>query len=202
MGQQGYKLARPLPHLGVECSGVADITLQSLRAKFRIDSLILETMHIDDMFGDVQIRLLIALVEDHKEHIESAHDWCTHGKVCSESFLPVVSSADWIRSSQNRRPGIERSMDTSLCNGYRLLFHGFVNSHLIGYIHLVELVDGAYTVVREHQGTRLDGKVACFLVFHDCCCETGSRGCLSRSVDCTRQEGTNIPGRYLVSLYF
>ena len=84
-------------------------------------------------------------------------------------------------------------MDASFCYGYRLLFHGFMNGYLVRDIHLVKLVNGAYTVVRKHQGTSLDGKVTCFLVFDDRCCETGGGGRLSRSVDCAGQEGTNVP---------
>ena len=105
-------------------------------------------MDIDDVLGNVQIDPLVALVQDHKEQIKSTHDRRAHGKVCPERFFPVVSSADGIRSRQNRCPGIERSMDTSFGDGYRLLFHGFVNGNLIRDIHLVELINGTYTVIR------------------------------------------------------
>lgn len=69
-------------------------------------------------------------------------------------------------------------MDASLGDGDGLLFHGFVNSHLITDVHFVELVDGtnaasvlkSWLVSREsakgfityskHQSTGFDGKFA------------------------------------------
>ena len=56
-------------------------------------------MDVNDVFGNIQIYPLVALIENHEEHIEPAHDRRTHSKVCSEGLLSVVSPADGVRSS-------------------------------------------------------------------------------------------------------
>jgi hypothetical protein len=68
-----------------------------------------------------------------------------------------------------------------------------VNGNLVRDIHFVELVNGADPVVRQHQGTSLDGEVPCLLVFDDGSGKTRRRGSLSRGINSTGKERANIP---------
>lgn len=88
-------------------------------------------MNVYDMLRYVQIRFLVALIENDKEEIETTHDGCAHSDISSQSLFAVVSSTDGIGSSKDRCPRVERCMDTSFGNGYRLLFHGFVDGNLV-----------------------------------------------------------------------
>lgn len=64
-------------------------------------------------------------------------------------------------------------MDTGFGDGDGLLFHGFVDGDLIRDVHLVELVNGADAIVREHEGPGFYGEFARFFVFDDGGGETG-----------------------------
>ena len=48
-----------------------------------------------------------------------------------------------------------------ICDGDGLLLHGLVDGDLVVHLHLVELVDAAHPVVRQHQRAGLDHKLAC-----------------------------------------
>lgn len=76
-----------------------------------MDSLIAQTMHIDDMAGDVNIDILVALVQDHEEQVETGHDWCGHGHIGFEAHLSVITPADRVSSRQNRGSSIEGGLN-------------------------------------------------------------------------------------------
>jgi hypothetical protein len=73
-----------------------------------------------------------------------------------------------------------------------LLFHRFVNSDLVRDVHLVELVDSADAVVRQHQRAGFDGKLARLFVLDDGGRETCRGGSLAGGVDGTRQEAADV----------
>ena len=53
--------------LGIERPRVANVPLQRFRTEFWMNRVVLEPMHVDDVFCEVQIRFLVALIEDHEE---------------------------------------------------------------------------------------------------------------------------------------
>ena len=83
-------------------------------------------------------------------------------------------------------------MDASLCDRDCLLLHGFVNSHLVLDVHLVELINAADTVVSKHQCSSFNTKLARFRIFSDTGSQTGSTTCLATGVNSSWQELTNI----------
>ena len=137
-------------HLGVECPSVSNIPLQCLRTEFGVNRFILEPVDVHDVFRDVQVAFLVALVEYNEEQIETTHDRSSHGNVRAQALLPVVPTTDRVRCCEDGGPSVEGGVNSGFGNGNCLLFHSFVNSNLIRDIHLVELVDGTDTVISEH----------------------------------------------------
>ncbi len=103
-------------HLGIERPRVPNVPLQRLRAKFRVDCLVLEPMNVHNVLRDVQIRLRVALIQHHKEQIKAAHNWCAHLQICPERLLPIVSATDRVRCRENRCACVEGGVDTGLRN--------------------------------------------------------------------------------------
>lgn len=93
--------AKAKHYLWVEGSCISNVTLQCFCTELWIDSFVLEAVYVDYMFGDVQIRFFIALVENDKEQIKTTHDRRTHCDIRPQGLLPVVSSSYWIGGRQN-----------------------------------------------------------------------------------------------------
>ena len=83
-------------------------------------------------------------------------------------------------------------MDSCLSNGDGLLLHGLMDSHLILDIHLVELVNAANSVVNQHQGTRLNAKLARLRILPHTRRQTSGITRLSTAVDGSGQELADI----------
>lgn len=145
------------------------------------------------MFGEVPIDVLVALVEDDEEEVEAAHDWRAHVDVGPERRLAVVATADGVRGREDAGSGVQGGLDARLGNRDRLLLHGFVDCDLVGDVHFVEFVDGADTVVGEHEGAGFDGEFAGFFVFDHGGGETGCGGGFARGVDGAGEEGADVP---------
>jgi hypothetical protein len=180
-------------NLGVEGPGIAYVSLESFCAKLRMQSFISKTMHIYDVFCYVEIDFFVALIQDDEKQVETAHDWGRHRNVSSERLFAIVPATDGVRSSEDGRARVERGVDARLGDRYSLLFHRFMNGNLVRDIHFVELVNGTDPVIRQHQGTGLDGEVSCLFVFDDRSGETRRRGSLSRGINSTGKERANIP---------
>jgi hypothetical protein len=163
-------------HFRIKRPRIPNVALQRLRAELGVDRLVLESMHVHDVPCEIRIRLLVALIQDHEEQIEPAHDRSGHHHVRSERLLAIVPSSDGVRSSENARACVQGRLDTRLGDRDGLLLHRLVNGDLVGDIHLVELVDRADAVVGEHQRTGFDREVASLFVADDGGSETRCGG--------------------------
>lgn len=150
-------------------------------------------MHIHDVFRYIEVNLFVAFVQDDEKQVETTHDWSRHRNVSSKRLFAIVPATDRVRSGKDGRACVECSVDARLGDRYGLLFHRFMNGNLVRDIHFVELVDGADPVIRQHQGTGLDGEVSCLFVFDDRSGETRCRGSFPRGIDSTGEEGADIP---------
>lgn len=180
-------------NLGVERPSIAYVSLESFCAEFWVQSFISKTMHGHDVFCYVEVNFFVAFVQDDEKQVETAHDWSRHRNVSSKRLFAIVPTTDGVCSGKYGRTCVECGVDARLGDRYSLLFHRFVNGNLVRDIHFVELVNGADPVVRQHQGTSLDGEVPCLLVFDDGSGKTRRRGSLSRGINSTGKERANIP---------
>ena len=71
-------------HLWVERPRESNISLQRLGTELGIYGFILEPMHVDDVFCDIQVCLWIALIKHHKEQVKPAHDGRAHSHISPE----------------------------------------------------------------------------------------------------------------------
>jgi len=75
-------------------------------------------------------------------------------------------------------------MDTSFWNSYSLLFHDFVNSNSVSFIHLIKLVDTYQALVSKHHCTCIKMLFSCILINGDCCCQTNTWRSSSSRCNC------------------
>ena len=164
-----------LGKFGAEGPGETDIPLKLFSAELGLDSLVTKLVNADDMLCQVTVDLLVALIENDEEKIETRHNRRGHVDVGTKSCLAVVTTSNGVGSSENTCSSVESGLDTSLGDGDSLLFHSFVNSNLIGDVHLVKLINGTNAVVCQHQSTSLNSELSCLLVLDNRCRETGGR---------------------------
>ena len=145
-------------------------------------------MHIHDVFCYVEVNFFVAFVQDDEKQIETTHDWSCHRNVSTKRLFAIIPAANGVRSCKYGRPCVECGVDARLGDRYGLLFHSFMNGNLIRDIHFVEFINGADPVIRQHQGTSLDGEVSCLFIFDDRSGKTRSGGSLSRGVNSTGKE--------------
>ena len=63
-------------------------------------------------------------------------------------------------------------MDTSFCDGHRLLFHNFMNGNSINVTHLVKLVDTDHSSITENHSACLKPPFTCFFIGCNSCGQT------------------------------
>ena len=148
--------------------------MQLLSIELRVYSFVSVLVNTNNVLSQMAVDSLVALIQYDEEEIETRHDGRRHVDVRAQRCLAVVASADRISRSKDRGTGVEGGLDAGLSNRDCLLFHSFVDSDLIGNIHLVELVDGADTVVSQHESTGLDCELSSLLVLDYRGCKTGS----------------------------
>lgn len=149
-------------------------------------------MHVHDVLSNFKILFIVFLIENDEEQVEAGHNGWRNIDVVAEGLLSVVPAHVGVGSSQYGGPSVERRMNSSLSNRDSLLLHSFVNSCLIFGVHLVELVNATDTVVCKHQRTRFNTVLTGLHVFAHGSCQTGSAGALTRCVDSSWQELTNV----------
>lgn len=67
-------LCRLFGELRLQGAANLDVGLDLAHAEMGVKSLILESVHIDNMLGDLDVLLILLLVEDHEEEIKSTHN--------------------------------------------------------------------------------------------------------------------------------
>jgi hypothetical protein len=61
--------------LRVDCPAKLNVSLHLLHFEEWVASLIPQTMHVDDVLGDIVVFLVVFLVENYEEDVETGHDW-------------------------------------------------------------------------------------------------------------------------------
>jgi hypothetical protein len=72
-----------------------------LHLEIRVDSLILESMHVHDVSGDLVIFIVILFIKDDEEDVKTRHDRGRDVHVESEGSVLVVSTKLRVSSGQN-----------------------------------------------------------------------------------------------------
>ena len=64
-----------LGEVWVDCSAELDVGLHVIELEGRLQRVILEAMHVYNVLSDVVVLVVVLVVEDHEEDVESGHDW-------------------------------------------------------------------------------------------------------------------------------
>lgn len=97
-------------------------------------------------------------------------------------FFRIPLRLNRICCCQDRGARIELTDDPSLCNGQSLLFHDLMQHRPCAFIHFVKLIDAAYPIVTQDEGTCLEDKLPGLRVFHHIGGEADRTGAFSRRV--------------------
>ena len=125
-----------------------------------LDLLVLVLMCPHDMHGDLAVGDLLAVITHHEKEVESRHNWRRNIQVCLERLALVVSPHDGVRRCQDRGPGVQGGLNSGLCDRNGLLFHRFVDCRLVLFVHLVELIDAADSVIGQHECSCLNSELS------------------------------------------
>ena len=153
--------------LGLQGAAHLDVGLELCHSEVRGQSSILNSVHVDNMARNVEVLIVLLLVNDDEEEVETRHNWRADVNVVAEGPRAIISTSERISCGQDRGASIERSVDASFCDRDGLLLHSFVDSNLVLDIHLVELIDTADSVIGKHQGTSLDTEFTCLRILTD-----------------------------------
>lgn len=118
-------------------------------------------MHAEDVLGDEAVALLVDIVGDDKEQIETGEKRVGEGDVLVGILVHVVLAEDGVGGSDDRAASVERGVDSGLGNGDGLLLHDFVDGDTIDLGHLVKLVDAHDSAISEDHGSSFETTLAC-----------------------------------------
>lgn len=150
--------------LGLQGATHLDVGLELCHSEVRGQSSILNSVHVDNMARNVEVLIILLLVNNDKEEVETRHNWRANINIVAQGPRTIISTSERISCCQDRGASIERGVDASFCDRDGLLLHGFVNSNLVLDIHLVELIDTTDSVIGKHQGTSLDTEFTCLRI--------------------------------------
>mmetsp|Transcript_148344 Transcript_148344/g.210710 ORF Transcript_148344/g.210710 Transcript_148344/m.210710 type:complete len:405 (+) Transcript_148344:109-1323(+) len=175
--------------LGPERPGHPDVRLQLCLGQGRRMVVHLRVMLLKDVLGHVAVLGFVTDVLQHKEEVESRHDWRTQLAVLVQRQSRLIVGGLWQDGGQNGSPGIQRRFDAGLGERNGLLLHRLMNGHHVLGIHAVELIDAANSAVSQHQSSRLDQPLIVEIrLLHHGGRQTCGSGRLPSRKDGTRQE--------------
>ena len=61
--------------LRLESATDFDVGLELLHCKVRVQSKVLESVHVDDVSSDMKVFCVIFFIEDYEKEVEAGHDW-------------------------------------------------------------------------------------------------------------------------------
>lgn len=97
------------------------------RGSTLLESRLDVAMHPQDVLRDEAVSLLVDVVGHDEEEIESREERVGEGDVLVGILVDVVLSVDGVGGGDNGASGVERGVDTGLCDRDGLLFHDFVD---------------------------------------------------------------------------
>lgn len=145
-------------------------------------------MHPEHVFRDHSILLLVRIVGDDKEQVETRKQGVWKSNVLVRVLVDIVLqqsvrgvhcshpvpghslvthlAVNRVGSGKYRASRVERCMDTGLGDRDGLLLHDFVDGHSVDIRHLVKLVDTHHTTIGEHHSTCFEPSFSCHT--HQC----------------------------------
>ena len=169
-----------LRHDGGEALGVRDVLPELLLVVIRLDvgGLLLDllevyaldlliipvlerltaTVHVEDELGDLAVVPLVGGVGEREDKVETGDERGREIDLRGQGVRVLVEpSLLGVGGRQHGAPALEGSGDSRLGDGDLLRLHGLVERGPVLLGHLVKLVDACETLVRQDQGSSLEG---------------------------------------------
>lgn len=104
-------------------------------------------MHICNVLCEPLIIIPVRFIQNQEHNIESGQEGSGQVDVFYWRSLGIVPSIQGISCGEDGSACIKGGGDTSLGDGDGLLFHDFVDSCSVRFLHLIEFIDTADTIV-------------------------------------------------------
>lgn len=135
-----------------KCGVDGRICVDSFRKQIVFQAVLLFVGVIFDVWvyhecAKIAINLLVHLITNHIQDVESRKDWFWQIDVLTKWELRVISPLQRIGCSNDRTPGSQCCNYTCLWNWNWLLLHGFVDWSAIVLTHFIEFVYEADSLV-------------------------------------------------------
>lgn len=101
------------------------------------------SVDVGNMSCKFLIKFNIGLVKKQENQIEAGQKCGREIDIIMRVLTGVIPSVNRVSCGEYGCTSVETGCDTSLCNGYSLLFHNFMNVGTISFVHFVELIDAA-----------------------------------------------------------
>ena len=139
------------------------------------------TLHVrvNDEGGQLVVLVLVHFVTDDGEQVESRQDRVSQVHIIIEVELRLVNTADRVSGCNNRAASLERRNNTSLGDRDGLLLHGFVDRGSVLFVHLIELIDEADTLIGKDKRATFEGPLTRDRIFMYTGCQTDSTSTLT-----------------------
>eukprot|EP00968_Pinguiococcus_pyrenoidosus_P028088 scaffold7625_cov277-Pinguiococcus_pyrenoidosus.AAC.7 len=141
---------------------------------------------MDHMSGQCDVVLYVDAIQQEEQQVESTQQrvWQVH--VLADRALLVVAAVERIGGSEDCCAGVQPRGDPGFRDAHRLLLHHFVDRRPILVVHLVELVNAADALVRQHERPALERHLSADLI--------PGHGCREPHPAAALAGGVNGPG--------
>lgn len=112
-----------------------------------------------DVSGQHLILLLISLVEEQEDKVETGQKSLRQIDVLIRTLLLVVPAVDGVSCGQDRSSSIEAGRYSSLGDRHGLLLHNFVDVCAVSVVHLVELINATDACVCQDESATFEDKL-------------------------------------------
>lgn len=90
-----------LGELRLNRSAELDVSLELLGREGRVQGVLLQSVHLHDVIGDVNVIIITLLIENDEEEVETRHDRCRDVYVEAKRSGSVIATVDWVSCCQD-----------------------------------------------------------------------------------------------------
>lgn len=84
-----------------DCSAELDVSSHFIELERRQEGIILESVHVHDMLSNIVVLIIILVIEDQEEDVETGHNGWGYVHIVPQTSGPVISAMVWIGGSED-----------------------------------------------------------------------------------------------------
>lgn len=108
-------------------------------------------MWIYNIISNISVMLLIAFIFQNQDEVKPTHNGFCQVDIVLKTHGWYIPTPDWVRGCNNAAPGLQLGHDACLGDGNGLLLHGLVDASPVDFVHFVEFINAADTVISKYK---------------------------------------------------